>query len=369
MLGTTTLRSPSPHHFLILDALRGIAAISVAIYHACIIFEATQLLPKAFLAVDFFFLLSGIVVAHAYEIRLLKGEVGEYMERRVIRLYPMIFVGALLGMSILATSPVVGQISSASLIFLGLTAALCLPVIRADVYPGSHSIAPLNVPSWSLFFELFVNVLYGFVAKRFTNRILIAVVLTAFTVEALSVAKFNGANVGIYVENFWWGFARVLFPFFLGVLINRVIVPRSHTSSLTKTVLLGCILVATLIMPGWRAWTGFSELATIAIVYPLLIIAAMKMTVTRQHGRLLASIGALSYPIYAIHMPLFLWLARLQRRTANQFHVSPYFWVAVAVLFSMLAAWIVYKIYDTPLREALASMRRKHRALIYAGKA
>jgi peptidoglycan/LPS O-acetylase OafA/YrhL len=366
---TTNPQLPSQHHFLVLDALRGLAAISVAVYHACIIFETKQLLPKAFLAVDFFFLLSGIVVAHAYEARLLRGEVGDYLERRVIRLYPMIFIGALLGMSILLTSPVVRQISSGTLVFLGLSAALCVPVIRANVYPGAHSIAPLNVPSWSLFFELFVNVLYGFVAKRLTNRPLIAVVVAAFIVEALSVAKFNGANVGIYVENFQGGFARVIFPFFLGVLINRLIAPLSRTSSLAKTALLGFILVATLFMPGWGEWTGFSELLVIAIVYPLIIIVAMKTTVAPRHGRLLALMGAVSYPVYAIHMPLFLWLARLQRRTAIRFPVSPYWWIAVAVLLSVLAAWLVHRIYDVPLREALTMMRRKHRALVYAGKA
>jgi len=362
MLLTTNAQSPSQRHFLVLDGLRGVAAISVATFHACIVFGAKQLLPNAFLAVDFFFLLSGIVVAHAYEDRLKKGEMVAYLERRVIRLYPMIMLGASIGLSVLFTSVAARQMSSMTLIFLGMSAMLCIPVLRANVYPGSHSIAPINNPSWSLFFELFVNAVYGLIAKRLTNRLLIAIVLGSLFVEGLGVVKFNGANGGAYTETFKWGFARVLFPFFLGVLINRIIVPRGRSPSRITPALLTMIFVATLCLPSWGSRTGISELVAIAVIYPAIIIAAMNTTVASQRGGLLTWIGAVSYPLYAIHAPLFLWLARLQRLTAFQFPVSPYLWTASAVMLSVFAAWLVYKSYDVPLREALTNMRRRHRA-------
>jgi peptidoglycan/LPS O-acetylase OafA/YrhL len=369
MSRTTNPQSPSQRHFLVLDALRGVAAISVAAYHACIIFGAKQLLPTAFLAVDFFFLLSGIVVAHAYEDRLKKGQIVGYLERRAIRLYPMIVLGACIGLSVLFTSPAVRQMPGITLIFLGLSAVLCIPVVSANVYPGSHSIAPINNPSWSLFYELFANVVYGLVAKRLTNRLLIAIVLASLFVEGFGIAKFNGANVGPYTETFNWGFARVLFPFFLGVLINRAIVPRDPSPSRVMAALLAMILVATLCLPSLGRWTGISELVAIAIIYPAIIITAIRITVPSHKGGLFTWIGAVSYPLYAIHSPLFLWLARLQRKTAFRFPVSPYGWTAIALTGSVFAAWVVYKVYDAPLREALTNMTRRYRAFRSAERA
>ena len=356
-------------HFLMLDGLRGVAAIAVAIYHACTVFGGAQLLPKAFLAVDFFFLLSGIVVAHAYERRLKQGQIREYFERRLIRLYPMILIGALLGMSVIITSPAARGLPAAALVYLGLFAALCLPITRANVYPGNHSITPVNGPSWSLFFEIFVNAVYGLVAKRLTDRRLAAISLTALVVEAVVIFKFNTVGFGVYVEDYKWGFVRVIFPFFTGVLINRILAPRMLPMSAAAPVLLAVALVATFYVPTSGVWNAVSELIAIAIIYPCVIILAMRLTISSRQGRVLAWLGAVSYPVYAIHSPLFLWLARLQRVTASRFQVSPYCWIVIAIAFALVCAWTAYKIYDLPLREALTTtMTRRYRSLASSGR-
>jgi peptidoglycan/LPS O-acetylase OafA/YrhL len=367
-------RPPRPHpatqqHFLMLDGLRGVAAIAVAIYHACTVFGGTQLLPKAFLAVDFFFLLSGIVVAHAYERRLQQGQIREYFERRLIRLYPMIIVGALLGMSVIITSPAARGLSAVALVYLGLSAALCLPIVRDNVYPGNHSITPVNGPSWSLFFEIFVNAVYGFVAKRLTDTRLVAISLTAFLVEAVVIFKFNGVGFGVYIQDYKWGFVRVIFPFFTGVLINRTLAPRMLPKSVMAPMLLAIVLVATFYVPTSGVWNAVGELIAIGIIYPCVIILAMRLTVSSRQGRVLSWLGAVSYPVYAIHSPLFLWLARLQRASASRFPVSPYWWIVIAVAFALGCAWAAYKIYDLPVREALtATMKRRYRSLASTGR-
>ena len=369
-----SFRPALPHpatqqHFLMLDGLRGVAAIAVAIYHACAVFGGTQLLPKAFLAVDFFFLLSGIVVAHAYEGRLQQGQIREYFERRLIRLYPMIIVGALLGMSVIITSPAARGLSAAALVYLGLSAALCLPIVKDNVYPGNHSITPVNGPSWSLFFEIFVNAVYGFVAKRLTDARLVALSLSAFVVEAVVIFKFNGVAFGVYIQDYKWGFVRVIFPFFTGVLINRMLAPRMLPKSVMAPMLLAIVLVATFYVSASGVWNAVSDLIAIGIIYPCVIILAMRLTVSSRQGRVLSWLGAVSYPVYAIHSPLFLWLARLQRATASQFPVSPYGWIVIAVAFALGCAWTAYKIYDLPLREALTStLKRRYRSLAAAGR-
>ena len=346
-------------HFLMLDGLRGVAAISVAIYHACIIFHGTQLLPKAFLAVDFFFLLSGIVVAHAYERRLKQGRIREYFERRIVRLYPMILVGALLGMSVVSSSPGARGLSVGTLAYLGLSAVLCLPILKANVYPGSHSIAPVNGPSWSLFFEIFVNAVYGLVAKRLTNTILVTVLLAAFIAEAIGILRFNGLNFGDYVETFEWGLVRVIFPFFMGVLINRTFAARKFPMSATAPLILAIALVATF-LPTSRNWDAVGELVAVAVIYPGVIVLAMRVVVSSRQGRVLAWLGAVSYPVYAIHVPLFMWLSRLQRATASRVQVSPHWWIVLSVPIAIVCAWAILSIYDLPVREMLTSRMKRH---------
>jgi peptidoglycan/LPS O-acetylase OafA/YrhL len=363
---------PTQQHCLMLDALRGVAAVAVALYHACIIFGGAQLLPKGFLAVDFFFLLSGVVVAHAYEQRLKQGQLRDYFERRVVRLYPMILFGALLGMSVLITGPAARLLSTGTLTYLGLSAALCLPIVKANVYPGNHSIAPVNGPSWSLFFEIFVNAVYGVAAKRLitTTKFLVWASLSAFIVEAIGIFRFNGAHFGAYVEDFEWGFVRVIFPFFTGVLINRIFPPRMYLMSTMTPLLLAIALAATFYMPTSGVWSAFSELIAIAVIYPCVIVLALRVVVSSRQGRVFAWLGAVSYPVYAIHGPLFMWLSRMQRVTVSRFQVSPYWWIVLAVAFAIVCAWAIYKIYDLPLRAVLTTtLKLRHRALVSAGTA
>ena len=87
-------------HYDILDGLRGIAALTVVWFH---IFEAfatshlDQRINHGYLAVDFFFILSGFVIGYAYDDRWKKMTVTEFLKRRLIRLHPMVVIGAVIG--------------------------------------------------------------------------------------------------------------------------------------------------------------------------------------------------------------------------------------------------------------------------------
>jgi len=215
-----------------------------------------------------------------------------------------------------------------------------------------------------LFFEIFVNAVYGLVAKRLTATRLVAISFIALVVETVGIFKYNTVNFGVYVEDIAWGFARVIFPFFTGVLINRTFTPRMLPISALAPLLLSVALVATFYMPTSGVWNAVSELVAVAIIYPCVIILAMRVVVSSRQGPVLAWLGAVSYPVYAIHTPLFLWLARLERVSASRFQVSPYWWIVLAVAFAIVSAWIIYRIYDLPLREALTTtMKRRYRSL------
>ena len=91
----------SKPHYELLDGLRGIAALLVIWYH---IFEGFATSPidqrfnHGYLAVDFFFILSGFVVGYAYDDRWKTTmNTKDFFKRRLIRLHPMVILGAVLG--------------------------------------------------------------------------------------------------------------------------------------------------------------------------------------------------------------------------------------------------------------------------------
>jgi peptidoglycan/LPS O-acetylase OafA/YrhL len=342
-----------------LDGLRGIAALSVAVFHGGIIFGGKPLLPRAYLAVDFFFLLSGVVVAYAYEARLLQGNRFEYLQTRVIRLYPMIIVGAVLGVSVIATSPGARDLPTWIIAVMFFLAALCLPLLKSNVFPGTSSITPMNGPSWSLFFEIFINVVYGFTAKRLTTKLLIAIVIVSLAVESVGIFHYQGADFGVRVPQFGWGFARVVFPFFAGVLIRRITAEGAIRTPQVAPVVLAILLLLTFSIPTHGLATAVVDLADIAIIYPGVIIFAMEERSSGSQSRILVWLGLLSYPLYIIHLPIFMWLARAQRFVGLRMEVSAYLWIAFAIVFATAVALVTYHLYDVPVRAALTRMRKQ----------
>jgi peptidoglycan/LPS O-acetylase OafA/YrhL len=348
------------HQFPVLDGLRGVAALCVVVFHGSFIFGGNTLLPEAYLAVDFFFLLSGVVVAHAYERRLKAGQTFDYMAKRAIRLYPMILIGAALGALFYATNAQARGFASLWMVAqLYVFASLSLPMLKDNLFPPSHGITPLNVPSWSLFFELFVNAVYGFTARFLQTRWLVALVVTSFFLESIGIYHYRDANFGFHIPEFWWGFARVVFPFFAGVLINRIMpVDRRRNASLPSAILAG-LLVLTFMIRARGGFDALLDLFDIALVYPAIIILAMRATPRRSELMALKWLGILSYPIYIIHHPLFLWMARLLRGMNIRPDAHPYLWICLGVLAAGLCAAGIYHGYDRPVRGWLTRRPKK----------
>ena len=159
-----TQHSPIPpgsekHHYHILDGLRGVAAIVVVWFH---IFEAyatshvDQIINHGYLAVDFFFMLSGFVIGYAYDNRWKTMTTREFIKRRLIRLQPMVAIGALIGALIFYFQgcPVwdVSQVAVISLFAATFVNILLIPSPPGMEIRGLGEMYPLNGPSWSLFF-------------------------------------------------------------------------------------------------------------------------------------------------------------------------------------------------------------------------
>jgi peptidoglycan/LPS O-acetylase OafA/YrhL len=349
-------------HFVALDGLRGVAAIAVALYHSADRFSAKGLLPEAYLAVDFFFILSGLVVAYAYEDRLKAGKTLDYLARRALRLYPMIVMGAILGGLFYATYPDERpHVSLWSVAQLFCLAVVSLPRLREDLFPSSHSITPLNIPSWSLFFELFVSALYGAVAKFLTTPRLAGVIMLSFVFECAGVYLFRGADFGSHISAFLWGFPRVLFPFFVGVLINRLVSPADSRGMSIWPSMLVIALVLTFSNPisAHDRSRALEDLLAIAVVYPLIIVFAMRIRLQGWESSIFTRLGDLSFPIYLVHLPCLLWLDKIARGGGIVPAEHPYFWISMEIILSCALAVAVSTVYDIPLRTWLSKRQER----------
>ena len=156
-------------HFAILDGLRGIAALAVVIFHFMEwVFPdyKTNFIGHGFLAVDFFFCLSGFVIGYAYDDRLRKMGAGEFFKSRLIRLHPLIVLGSVLGLLGFLLDPFASSAAydTGKLLLLFVCSVFLIPLpMMEERFFNNFA---LNAPSWSLFWEYVANIFYAFLLYK-----------------------------------------------------------------------------------------------------------------------------------------------------------------------------------------------------------
>jgi peptidoglycan/LPS O-acetylase OafA/YrhL len=225
----STERRPTANlmRFDVLDGMRGIAAICVMIHH-----YNDPLLHNAGLAVDLFFMLSGFVIAHAYGKRLLQGmNFSQYLGARLFRLYPMFFLGLLIGAPVLYLLQKAGLANSpirfiAGSLFYNLLLVRDLNGFRIYNFDGFSfgEIFPVNPPAWSLFFEMVASVAFVFLVKA-KPRTLLKIMVFCYAIVLLDglVHEFLNYHYAFALDSGWGsnnlvgGFPRVFFGFSVGL--------------------------------------------------------------------------------------------------------------------------------------------------------
>ncbi len=357
----------SKRHYPILDGLRGVAALMVVAFH---LFEAhaasrfLQLINHGYLAVDFFFLLSGFVIGYAYDDRWGSMTVGEFCKRRLIRLHPMIVVAMLVGAALFYFQQGVAfpKIQDTplwlvlALMFIGMT---LLPVGGALDVRGWGEMHPLNGPAWSLFYEYVGNLLYALFVRKFSKVALgLCVFLAGCALVHHCVAGPQGDVIGgwsLTPVQVRLGLTRLLYPFFAGLLLSRVVkVGRVRHAFLLSSA----IVVATLAMPRFggeqAVWmNGLYESVCIIIVFPLVVYLGASGSVHEgAAARACNFLGGISYPLYITHYPFV--YAYTAWVVANKVTLRDGAPVALAtLLLCVLLAHVCLKYYDIPVRRWL----------------
>ena len=363
-------------HYEILDGLRGVAALLVVFYH---IFEGLSFaeggtlittINHGYLAVDFFFILSGFVIGYAYDDRLGKTmTLGNFFKRRLIRLHPMIIMGAVLGVIFYCLQGCVkwdGTHVATSMIMLALLCALFfIPATPGAGYDirGNGEMFPLNGPSWSLFFEYIGNILYAVFIHRLSNKALTALVfllgIGLAWLALFDVAGYGMIGVGWTLDgvNFLGGSLRMLFPFSLGMLLSRNFKPVKVRGAfwICSIVLLALFCVPYIEGNSPICWNGLFEAICILFIFPVLVwIGASGKTTDKHSTQICKFSGDISFPLYAVHYPvMYLFYAWL---IDNKYYTFGEVWPVALIVYigSILLAYLCLKCYDEPVRKWLS---------------
>jgi peptidoglycan/LPS O-acetylase OafA/YrhL len=174
---STTAIAPAKNHYVVLDGLRGVASLTVLAFHICEPFSdgdaVKQVINHGYLAVDFFFMLSGFVIAYAYDDRWTRMTQWDFYKRRLIRLQPMVIMGSLIGAALFYLQkgdafPLIAATPVWKMLLVMLVGCTLLPLPISMDIRGWQEMHPLDGPAWSLFFEYIANIHYS-VARSTTG--------------------------------------------------------------------------------------------------------------------------------------------------------------------------------------------------------
>ncbi len=357
-------------HYDLLDGLRGVAALMVIFYH---VFEAFATSPidqrfnHGYLAVDFFFILSGFVISYAYDDRWKTMTTKDFIKRRLIRLHPMVVLGAVFGVIAFCLQGCEKwdgtQVSVSSVMAAFLIGMFLIPAVpgTGPEVRGNGEMFPLNGPSWSLFFEYIGNLLYALLIRRMSTRALAVLVglagvgLASFAVFNLSGAGHLGVGWSMVDYNLPGGFLRVLFAFSMGLLISRVFKPVQIKGAFWICAL---AIAALLSMPyvgdGEALWmNGLYDSVCVILIFPILVyLGASGKTTDKHSARICKFLGDISYPLYMVHYPLiYLYFGWVKKENLTFAEAWP---EAVAlVVGSIVLAYVSLRLYDEPVRRYL----------------
>lgn len=381
-MNTNTVYLASKPRYEILDGLRGVAAMIVVIYH---LFETysggplTQIVNHGYLAVDFFFLLSGFVIGYAYDDRWNKMTTWDFFKRRLVRLHPMVIMGTLLGACFFYFAqsdafPLIAQTPWWMVLLMTILGCIMIPALTEWDIRGWSEVNALNGPAWSLMWEYLANICYAVFIRHFSNIALgifvaLSSLLTidlAFNIDIFGLLE--PRNYAAYTMIGGWsltpdqlyiGITRLLYPFFAGLLLSRVNkLIKIKRGFYWCSLLVAIILVMPRLGGEENMWmNGLYEAVCIIVLFPIIVSmgAGSEITGTRSIN-MCKFLGEISYPLYITHYP-FIYMQIAFAKNFPDAPLSHKISMGVGIfLLSMGIAYASLRLYDIPVREWL----RKH---------
>ena len=376
----------SKPRYEILDGLRGVAALMVVVFHC---FETyvpvfkTQIVNHGYLAVDFFFVLSGFVIGYAYDDRWDKMTTWGFFKRRLTRLHPMVIAGMLVGAALFFFSsgyfPKTMEVEGWKFALCFVMGLLMIPCGNGLDIRGWGEMNSFNGPQWTLTFEYFGNILYAFILRRLPKLVLaiLCVGCAFFTLDlTLGWDVFGFFPDGpqytviggwsLTGQQLYIGFTRLLYPFLCGLLISRILPARRTESNPSGSPIhlrggfwwcsLALIVLFSIPCIGgdYGVPDGIFQAVCILLLFPVIVLTgAGSVTTDPKSTAVCKWLGDISYPIYITHYPIMYmqmgWVAD---------HPDAPLWMHImvnmgVVFMSIILAWGLLKAYDLPVRQWL----------------
>ncbi len=326
-----------------INGLRGVAALVIVAYHSSL-YDALNL-KNGFLAVDFFFVLSGFIIAYSYDERLRKGGfITEFFLIRLVRLYPLYLLGTLiplLPISLLAILK--GTVIESSFANLRAVPFAFLMLPAPPTIGWQQGLFPLNGPAWSLFLVLVMNMLFALTVRLWTELRILFILICAASILVLE-HRFGEISGGWNWVSVHMGILRVLYSFPAGVLIYKLYQKRTPLPSIPSPLIVA-LFIAFVSVP-FDCIVPFARL----IGLPILVALAARSEPSITLAPTYATIGTVSYAIYAIHLPLRTILAAVCHKFALPQGLPT---DVVFIVLMAPACLLIHNLYDIPVRKYL----------------
>lgn len=379
----------SKPRYEILDGLRGVAAIIVVLYHLIECYPSnlsTIYFAHGYLAVDFFFALSGFVIGYAYDDRWNKMSLGGFFKRRIVRLHPMVIFGALVGIIFFyysGGSELFNKVDDAiwwMVLLQAFLMILMIPLPSSMDIRGWGELTSINGPIWSLMYEYVANILYALVLRhlpKYALGILLVISAVMTTDLTLNLNLFgmiepgatNYTLIGGFVlspEHLYIGFTRLLCPFLTGLLLCRIGKRINIQNGFGITTLIVIVMLCMPIIGGkFGLADGLYQLLCVLVLFPLILAIGAGSTIKGERPmKICKFLGDISYPLYITHYPI-IYMHTSWKLNHLDAPLGTHIMTAICTLvLSILIAWATFKLYDQPVREWLTDnwLKRKPKA-------
>lgn len=365
-----------PKYFDSLDIARGIAALAVVLWHWQHFFF-TGPFPGAFerqnqpfytylsifyehgwMAVDFFFVLSGFIFFRIYGQPVREGKVGarEFFILRFSRLYPLhlltlLLVATLQWLSIeISGKPFVYQLNDAYHFLLNIFLAPAWGLQKGFSF---------NAPVWSVSIELLLYSIFFIVARIFQAKLWPSLLLAIFGFILQSYSELIGRGLfAFYIGGLTFLFFQLLISSRYIALLTRGLLALSlsaWTLTLTGVMTKSSGKLLNILLPGDSLPAKLGSLWIVGLLLPMSLLCLAMLEQRGEHRRLPGKwLGEISYSSYLIHFPLqliFFMGANLLGFDQHIFY-NPYVWL---VYFAILLALsiVTHRTFELPMQRAL----------------
>jgi len=349
--------SSGKEHFEVLDGLRGSAAFLLVLFHlfnySFAFSPPFHLVHHAYLAVDFFFGLSGFVVAYAYDDRWTRMAILQFFRIRLIRLHPLVLIGATLGLLGYLFDPfskVMNHTGAPMLVLAYITSLLLLPSPPVGGRPEETQ--ALNGPAWSLMQEYLGNIAYALILRRL-RAVTLAIIFGLSGLLLLWAANRKGSLDGGWgYPEIWMAPLRLTVSFVMGLWLyrvhDRIRLPKIGLLVLSS-VLVVCFQMPQFSKAGDFSLNGFYDAACVLFLFPLIILCGAHSDAGTGMIRLCKLSGRLSYPLYITHIPFVYVLTGFAWTRHPSVNVK-LTWIFILIPFVITVAWLALKYFDEPVR-------------------